>query len=146
MSSEDSEEKAFNINIIQRGEGWLVVDKPSGMETIVTGGGNTKYCFTSYLRRQLESDFLRPAHRLDRYTSGCLLMADSEAVLPALEDLFREKKTDKRYLAICLGAPKNESDVISRNLTPGMADGDRCEWVRAGYAQCRNRVRASRKD
>lgn len=115
--TEDSGENV-KISILQRGGGWLLVDKPAGMETVVTGGGNTKYCFTSYLRRQLEGDFLRPAHRLDRDTSGCLLMCDREEVLPELEELFREKKTDKRYLAICLGAPKAETDVISRNLTP----------------------------
>ena len=83
-------------------EGLLVVDKPAGMA--VHGGSGLSFGIIEQLRRQRsEARFLELAHRLDRETSGLLLIAKKRSVLTALHDRFRKGRIEKRYLALVRG-------------------------------------------
>ncbi len=88
--------------IVHEDDGLLVVDKPAG--TAVHGGSGVSFGVIEQLRRQRpQARFLELAHRLDRETSGLLLIAKKRSVLTALHDLFREGRIEKRYLALVRG-------------------------------------------
>lgn len=88
--------------IVHEDDGLLVVDKPAGMA--VHGGSGVSFGVIEQLRRQRpQARFLELAHRLDRETSGLLLIAKKRSALTALHDLFREGRIEKRYLALVKG-------------------------------------------
>lgn len=81
----------------------LVLDKPSGIA--VHGGSGVSFGVIEILRALRPDDHLELAHRLDRDTSGCLIVARSTAVLRVLHALLREEDTtfEKRYLTLLRG-------------------------------------------
>jgi 23S rRNA pseudouridine955/2504/2580 synthase len=80
----------------------LVVDKPAGLA--VHGGSNISLGVIEALRllRPNAKD-LELAHRLDRGTSGCLLLAKRRSALRVLHELLREGEVDKRYMTLVKG-------------------------------------------
>ncbi len=88
--------------IIYEDKGLLVIDKPSGLA--VHGGSGLSYGLIEALRAlRPEAPFLELGHRLDRDTSGCILVAKKRSVLRAFHELLREGGSDKRYLALVKG-------------------------------------------
>jgi 23S rRNA pseudouridine955/2504/2580 synthase len=94
---------------IYEDEALLVLDKPSGIA--VHGGSGVSFGVIEALRRQRpQAHFLELAHRLDRETSGILLIGKKRSALTALHDMFREgglagqgRGVDKRYLVLVKG-------------------------------------------
>jgi len=97
------------LPIVFEDEAMLVVDKPSGIA--VHGGSGVSFGVIEALRRQRpQARFLELAHRLDRETSGLLLVGKKRSSLVALHDMFRDgsiggngKGADKRYLLLVKG-------------------------------------------
>lgn len=96
------------LPILFEDEALLVVDKPSGIA--VHGGSGVSFGVIEALRRQRPlARFLELAHRLDRETSGILLVGKKRSALVALHDMFREggvggsRGADKRYLVLVKG-------------------------------------------
>ena len=88
--------------IVHEDDGLLVVDKPAGMA--VHGGSGVSFGVIEQLRRQRpQARFLELAHRLDRETSGLLLIAKKRSALTALHEMFRAGRIKKRYLALVKG-------------------------------------------
>jgi len=95
--------------VIFEDEGLLVVDKPAGIA--VHGGSGESFGVIEALRRQRpQARFLELAHRLDRETSGVLLLGKKRSVLLALHEMFRAggfdggaRGADKRYLVLVCG-------------------------------------------
>jgi 23S rRNA pseudouridine955/2504/2580 synthase len=82
--------------------GLLVIDKPSGLA--VHGGSGLNYGLIECLRAMRPQDrYLELVHRLDRDTSGLILVARKPAVLRALHEQLRSDRVDKRYLALVAG-------------------------------------------
>ena len=81
----------------------LVIDKPSGLA--VHGGSGLSFGLIECLR-QMRPDqrYLELVHRLDRDTSGLILIAKRPAILRELHRQLREKHVDKRYLALVAGS------------------------------------------
>ena len=80
----------------------LAIDKPAGVA--VHGGSGVNFGVIEPLRRaRPQAKFLELVHRLDRETSGILLLAKKRAALTRLQDQFRERETGKTYLALALG-------------------------------------------
>ena len=77
------------------------LDKPAGIA--VHGGSGTSYGVIEALRALRPGETLELAHRLDRDTSGCLLIARKAAVLRELHALMRTSSLEKRYLALLRG-------------------------------------------
>lgn len=89
--------------VLYEDEHLAVLDKPSGLA--VHGGSGVSVGLIEALRElRPHSPFLELAHRLDRDTSGCLLIAKSRNALVRLHELLREGGVDKRYLALLRGA------------------------------------------
>ena len=91
-------------------EDFLVLDKPAGLA--VHGGTGLAFGAIDGLRQALGAPSLELVHRLDRGTSGALVVATDLGRARALQALFRERSVDKRYLAIGAGAwPDDVRDV-----------------------------------
>ncbi len=90
--------------ILHEDESLLVVNKPSGLP--VHGGTGLDGGLIEVLRRLRGEPGLELAHRLDRDTSGCLVIARKRSALRALHAAFREGRVDKRYLALVAGRVK----------------------------------------
>lgn len=87
-------------------EALLVVDKPAGVA--VHGGSGVSFGIIEQLRRSRpQARFLELAHRLDRETSGLLMIGKKRSALNQLHDLFRQGKVEKRYLALVKGSWRN---------------------------------------
>lgn len=94
----------------------LVLDKPAGLA--VHPGSRTPESLEDYLRH-LRFGFRReplPVHRLDRDTSGCLLLARNPKAHKRFQRAFENKKVSKSYLAILDGVPDGEEGTIEMAL------------------------------
>ena len=93
----------------------LAIDKPAGVA--VHGGSGVSFGVIEQLRMaRPEADFLELVHRLDRETSGILLIAKRRMALKLLQEQFRERETDKVYLALVSGAWPANKRVIDKAL------------------------------
>jgi len=99
----------------------LVIDKPAGV--VVHGGSGHGAGVIEYLRESMSLPELRLAHRLDRDTSGCLLMAKRLSVLRALTASFRERSAHKTYLAWVAGHPYPYAGRMQSSLVKGILRG-----------------------
>ncbi|WP_159878453.1 RluA family pseudouridine synthase [Aquitalea denitrificans] len=88
----------------------LVIDKPAGVA--VHGGSGVSFGVIEQLRKaHPDWKYLELVHRLDRETSGLLMLAKKRSALVKLHDMMRANVPDKRYLALGLGSwdPSNKS-------------------------------------
>ncbi len=93
----------------------LAIDKPAGVA--VHGGSGVSFGVIEQLRMaRPEADFLELVHRLDRETSGILLIAKRRMALKLLQEQFRERETDKVYLALVSGNWPANQRVIDKAL------------------------------
>jgi 23S rRNA pseudouridine955/2504/2580 synthase len=80
----------------------LVIDKPAGVA--VHGGSGVSFGVIEQLRRaRPTAKFLELVHRLDRETSGLLLIAKKRSALTKLQEQFRQRETGKTYAALVIG-------------------------------------------
>ena len=96
------------IAVLLEGAGYAVVDKPAGLMAHASAMARGE---DDFLVDRLRAQFCRPVHlvhRLDRATSGCLLVAFDAATAAALGAVFMSRAVDKQYLAICRGWPEAE--------------------------------------
>lgn len=89
-------------NIIHEDTGLIIVNKPAGMA--VHGGSGISFGVIETLRfLRPQAKFLELVHRLDRDTSGCLMIAKKRSALTETQDLFRNHQIEKVYLALVAG-------------------------------------------
>jgi 23S rRNA pseudouridine955/2504/2580 synthase len=103
----------------------LVIDKPAGVA--VHGGSGISFGVIEQLRAaRPEAKFLELAHRLDRETSGLLIIAKKRSALVALHEMMREGRGRKRYLALVPGDWVNERQHLRQPLLKWLtASGER---------------------
>jgi len=107
----DFELKRIEKNVLYEDKDLMVINKPSGVA--VHGGGGVHWGLIEVVRalRPLAKR-LELVHRIDRDTSGCILIAKKASVLKNLHAQMRADQFDKRYLAIVMGHwPKGLSKV-----------------------------------
>ncbi|MFG6447222.1 RluA family pseudouridine synthase [Roseateles sp. BYS180W] len=119
---------AREFPVVFEDEHLLVVDKPAGVA--VHGGSGVSFGVIEQLRRaRPQARFLELVHRLDKETSGLLLIAKKRSALAHLQDQFRERETGKTYAALVSGAWPISCKVVDVPLLKFVgADGER--WVR----------------
>ncbi len=101
--------------IIFEDEHLLILNKPSG--TAVHGGSGLKFGAIEALRAlRPEARFLELVHRIDRDTSGILLVAKKRSALRHLQAQFREKTIQKYYFALVMGQWKSGCKVVNAPL------------------------------
>ncbi|MRR50084.1 MAG: RluA family pseudouridine synthase, partial [Rhodocyclaceae bacterium] len=116
---------AREFAVVFEDEALLVVDKPAGVA--VHGGSGVSFGIIEQLRRgRPQARFLELAHRLDRETSGLLIIGKKRSALNQLHDLFRQGKVEKRYLALVRGSWRNALQHVRLPLHKYLtADGER---------------------
>ncbi|HEQ1857308.1 TPA: 23S rRNA pseudouridine(955/2504/2580) synthase RluC [Providencia alcalifaciens] len=101
--------------ILFEDESILVINKPSG--TAVHGGSGLSFGVIEGLRAlRPEARFLELVHRLDRDTSGILLVAKKRSALRALHEQLRLKQMQKDYLALVRGNWQSHTKVVQAPL------------------------------
>jgi len=106
---------AVEFPIIYEDDALLAVNKPSG--TAVHGGSGVSFGVIEQLRRaRPKAKFLELVHRLDRETSGVLLVAKKRSALTGMHEIMREGTSDKRYFALVLGKWKNARQHVKLPL------------------------------
>ncbi|MGI9888801.1 23S rRNA pseudouridine(955/2504/2580) synthase RluC [Vibrio chagasii] len=101
--------------IIYEDDHMLILNKPSG--TAVHGGSGLKFGAIEALRAlRPEARFLELVHRIDRDTSGILLVAKKRSALRHLQAQFRAKTVQKYYFALVMGEWKNSCKVVNAPL------------------------------
>jgi 23S rRNA pseudouridine1911/1915/1917 synthase len=113
-----AEAESIALNVLYEDQDVLAVNKPSGM-TVHAGAGNPSGTLVNALlgRGQALSqggDALRPGivHRLDKGTSGIILVAKNDSAHAKLSESFRQRKVKKTYLALLQGRLKEENGRI----------------------------------
>ena len=103
----------------------LAIDKPAGVA--VHGGSGVSFGVIEQLRQaRLGAKFLELVHRLDKETSGLLLIAKKRSALVALQDQLRQRETGKTYAALVIGAWPAARKVIDVALHKFLtAEGER---------------------
>ena len=100
----------------------LAIDKPSGVA--VHGGSGVSFGVIEQLRQaRPQAKLLELVHRLDRDTSGILLVAKKRSALKHLQDQFRERETGKTYLALVKGEWPAKLKVIDQPLLKFLLSG-----------------------
>ena len=120
---------AREFPLLMEDEAMLAIDKPAGVA--VHGGSGVSFGVIEQLRRARPAlANLELVHRLDRETSGVLLVAKKRSALKHLQDQFRDRETGKTYLALVLGLwPSNkkviDSPLMKYTLPNGQGEGER---------------------
>lgn len=126
---DDSRKALIEAAVLHEDEDILVLDKPAGMA--VHGGSGLRFGLIEALKE------MRPAcpdislvHRLDRFTSGCLLIAKNRALLPALQEQFRTERVEKQYLTLLKGRWQGGARTVELSLHKGrLQSGERMVQV-----------------
>lgn len=126
---------ARTFAVLYEDEGLVVVNKPAGVA--VHGGSGVSFGVIEQMRQaRPQCKMLELVHRLDRETSGALMIAKKRSVLTALQDQLRGRETGKTYLALVKGVWPEQAphaqviDVpLHKYLTP---DGERRVRVTTG--------------
>jgi 23S rRNA pseudouridine955/2504/2580 synthase len=107
--------------ILFEDEAVLAINKPAGVA--VHGGSGVSFGVIEQLRMaRPQARFLELVHRLDRETSGILLIAKKRSALNKLQDQFRERETDKVYLALVSGIWPENKKVLDKPLHKYLLD------------------------
>lgn len=116
---------AREFPLLWEDEHLIAIDKPAGVA--VHGGSGVSFGVIEQMRQaRAPARFLELVHRLDRETSGILLVAKKRSALTHLQDQFRERETGKTYLALVTGTwPANKKVIDSPLHKYLQADGER---------------------
>src|SRR6476660_6290601 len=123
----------------------LVIDKPAGVA--VHGGSGVSYGVIESLRASRpQAKYLELAHRLDRDTSGLLMVAQKRGALVELHRMLREGEVEKVYLAVVRGAWEGGPRELRESLHKYVdAKGERRVAVREDGIRAVTRVRVLKK-
>ncbi len=109
-------------DVIYEDDALIVLNKPSGYA--VHGGSGIASGIIEALRLlRPEQRFLELVHRLDKETSGCLLIAKKRTVLKQLHELFRGEGVTKTYLALLSGEWKRKKQWVNEPLMKNISKG-----------------------
>jgi 23S rRNA pseudouridine955/2504/2580 synthase len=112
-------------HLIYEDDALLVLNKPAGVA--VHGGSGISLGAVEQLRLEFpQQKFIELAHRLDRETSGVLLLAKKRAALVKLHDMMRDGDMDKRYTVLVAGRWQNQKQHVKLALQKTLAgNGER---------------------
>ncbi len=114
-----------SMHVVYEDQWIIVVNKPGGLQSIP--GLTTQDSVAMRLQLAYPNSVMTPAHRLDQFTSGLLIVAKSKDVLAALHRQFEERQVKKRYVALLEHRPIHDSGII--NLPIGFDPDDSCKRI-----------------
>lgn len=107
--------------VIFEDRNFLVINKPSGVAT--HGGSGVNFGAIELMRQWRPEQSMELVHRLDRDTSGVLVLAKKRSALTGLQMLIREGQTDKRYLALLGGVLSRAKIDVNAPLAKNIMQG-----------------------
>ena len=102
----------MTLRILHRTDDWLVIDKPAGVDFHCQAD---QAGVIVQLSQQLGCK-IWPVHRLDKVTSGCLLVATNAVAAADLSQQFATRQVQKEYLALAQGKPKKKQGWIKGDM------------------------------
>jgi 23S rRNA pseudouridine955/2504/2580 synthase len=115
MAAASAPAPAKDFPVVFEDESFIAINKPAGVA--VHGGSGVTFGVIEQLRMaRPHAPFLELVHRLDRETSGILLIAKKRSALKNLQDQFRERETGKTYLALVVGQWPSNKKVLDKSL------------------------------
>lgn len=119
-------DSSIKLNIVYEDKDVIVINKPAGMVVHSTENSkiNHKILVNALLNyfpkiKNVGEDKFRPGivHRLDKETSGLLIVAKNNQAFDYLKEQFQKRKIEKRYLALVVGKLKKEKGVIEKAIS-----------------------------
>jgi len=132
-------------SVVYENENLLVINKPAGL--VVHGGTGRTFGVIELLRVLYpdETDNLQLAHRLDRETSGVLLVTKNLRYLAALQVCFREGRIEKHYQALLKGKPAHKTIIVDKPLDRNLVrSGERLSGISDDGKQALTRFKVVR--
>lgn len=122
---------AREFPVLWEDDDFIAINKPAGIA--VHGGSGVSFGVIEQLRQSRpQAPLLELVHRLDRETSGVLLIAKKKSALRQLQDQFRERETGKTYLALVKGQwPRNKKVIDTALVKYLLPNGERRVQVAA---------------
>lgn len=102
------------LDLIHRDDAFLVVGKPAGLLSVPGRGEDKQDCLAARVQAEYPDALI--VHRLDMETSGLLVLARGEEAHRRLSRLFRERRVDKRYIAVVAGRLTEERGEVDLPL------------------------------
>lgn len=109
--------------ILAEDDDHMVVDKPSGMA--VHGGSGLPWGLIDVVRQIRPGKFIELVHRIDRETSGCLVLACNGQALRSLSEQFRQGQVVKQYLCLLGGTMKQTTLTVDAPIATGQKGGEK---------------------
>jgi 23S rRNA pseudouridine1911/1915/1917 synthase len=103
------------FSVLMEDDTFIAIDKPAGLP-IHTTAKYFRNTLTAVLRERYPEERLQVCHRIDRETSGVLLVARGPEAGSALKQAFARRKVSKSYLALCHGVPAERAGVLDRPM------------------------------
>ncbi|HEY3075608.1 MAG TPA: RluA family pseudouridine synthase [Burkholderiales bacterium] len=137
--------KPAEFPVVHEDASLLVVDKPAGVA--VHGGSGVSFGVIESLRAaRPQTKVLELAHRLDRDTSGLLIVCKKRSALVELHRQLREGEVEKVYTTIVKGVPAQQSFELTEPLHKYVTgSGERRVSVREGGMSARTKVKVTKK-
>ncbi len=130
--------EAIPLDILYEDSALIVIDKPAGLTVHPAPGQQSGTLVNALLAHCPElraaGEAIRPGvvHRLDRNTSGVMMVAKHERALQHLQDQIRRRTVEKRYLAAVAGVPDPEAGLIDAPIGRDPSDPVRMAIVEGG--------------
>jgi 23S rRNA pseudouridine955/2504/2580 synthase len=123
VSVSDADRTALIESILYQDEDVIAINKPAGLA--VQGGSKTLHHLDAMLDHLQFDTKERPrlVHRLDKDTSGVLMLARTRSASTYLSQLFSSRSLQKTYWALVVGVPKNHTGLIQAPLLKGEGQG-----------------------
>jgi len=133
--------RSLGLPVVHEDDALIVIDKPSGVA--VHGGSGVSFGVIESLRAERpQAKLLELAHRLDRDTSGLLIVAKKRSALVELHRMLREGEVEKIYVALAKGAPARREFEIRESLHKYVtSQGERRVAVREDGKSAATRVK-----
>lgn len=120
---DEAQAESIPLNVLYEDDSLLIINKTAGMVVHPAAGNPTGTLVNALLHHcdgKLSSigGAERPGivHRLDKDTSGCLVVAKTDAAHQSLAEQFADRSTDKTYLAVAQGRPPKEADTVFTHI------------------------------
>jgi RluA family pseudouridine synthase len=104
------------VSIIAEFSDFIVINKPAGLPsqaTLTSSDDTVIHALKVQYKEKFSTTELCLVHRLDKETSGVMLIAKSKSAQTRLEKLFLERKVSKKYRALCYGIPTAKEGVLN---------------------------------
>ncbi|MGQ4275963.1 23S rRNA pseudouridine(955/2504/2580) synthase RluC [Pseudidiomarina sp. E22-M8] len=137
--------QALNDQVLYEDDLLIVLNKPAGLA--VHGGSGLQFGLIESLRSlRPDAKHLELVHRLDRETSGCILISKRRSALRSLHEQLREKTMDKHYLALVRGHWQEHVKFIAAPLLKNtLKSGERVVRVDTAGKPSETRFRVKQK-